>query len=122
MQVLSLDDALHAVTMLLNDEGDIDLIWSCDVINNLIHAPSITDVVQVGHMRWISMNDAKPDKDGRYFVYFGQSPLKEFVMSYDDLVGIASWYKNHDGWWSLEMERPIIGITHWMPMAEPPKE
>lgn len=44
MKMLSLDDAIKAVTMLLDYETDIDKVWSCDVINNLQHAPSVTDV------------------------------------------------------------------------------
>ncbi len=44
MKMLSLDDAIKAVTMLLDCEDDTEMIRSCDVINNLKHAPSLTDV------------------------------------------------------------------------------
>lgn len=44
MKMLSLDDAIRAVTMLLDCETDADMVWSCDVINNLQNAPSVTDI------------------------------------------------------------------------------
>ena len=53
MKMLSLDDAIKAVTMLLDNEDDTDKIWSCDVINNLKNAPSVTDVPPVRHGRWV---------------------------------------------------------------------
>lgn len=43
MKILTLDDAVRAVKMLLDDEDDLDLIWSSDIINNLENAPSVRE-------------------------------------------------------------------------------
>ena len=68
MKMLSLDDAIHAVTMLLDDENDIDKVWSCDVINNLKYAPSVMDAEPVRHGRWVNIGiDFEHAKDDETF-------------------------------------------------------
>lgn len=54
MKMLSLYDAIKAVTMLLDDHDDTGKIWSCDVINNLVYAPSVMDAAPVRRGRWVT--------------------------------------------------------------------
>ena len=79
---------------------------------------------------WISVKDRLPGEDGRYLVY---------NMFYcNAVVTIASFstcLENEDeydfdgekrpGWFSYDDEYgyyEINGVTHWMPLPEPPKE
>lgn len=64
---------------------------------------------------WISIEDRFPDKNGDYIIYTGNDSDPEVISLYycgnnnwDDGTGIAkdSYY----------------GISHWMPLPEPPKE
>lgn len=72
---------------------------------------------------WISVDDATPDKDGKYLTWHGQSPMiQAFGLTGAHLIGMSTWIEQKGGWWSIEMNRPIIGITYWQPLPEPPKE
>ena len=72
---------------------------------------------------WISVDDATPDKDGVYLTWHGQSPMIQvFGLTGADLIGMSTWIDRMGGWWSIEMNRPIVGITYWQPLPEPPKE
>ena len=73
--------------------------------------------------QWISVKDRLPDEDGRYLTYHGQSQMKQaFGLTGVDLISISTWSKQRGSWWSIEYNRPIIGITYWKFLAEPPKE
>lgn len=72
---------------------------------------------------WISVKDATPDKDGVYLTWHGQSPMiQAFGLTGADLIGMNTWIEKKGGWVSIEMNRPIVGITYWQPLPEPPKE
>lgn len=73
--------------------------------------------------RWVSVKDMLPDEDGRYLTYHGQSQMKQaFGLTGEDLISISTWSKQRGSWWSIENNRPIIGITYWQVLPEPPKE
>lgn len=76
-------------------------------------------------MKWISVEDELPSKNGFYLVFFpykyerrGQTllPVKE------NIIEILRWYKNRFGSQDLNLIYPITSITHWMPLPKPPKE
>ena len=68
----------------------------------------------VPKQQWISVKDDLP-----------ACVVSSVFVCYDDgFVGIADW--SHDllgNWWFYtDGEYDIDGITHWMPLPEPPKE
>lgn len=64
--------------------------------------------------QWISVDDRLPDKCNNYLVYFGKS------------IGIrmktACWLPEKRIWKGAEAYSTLNGITHWMPLPEPPEE
>lgn len=104
--------------MLLDCEDDTDLIWSCDVINNLKHAPSVADVEPT--RKWISVKDRLPDRDGEYVVYGQTEAMRELLPDVEP-IWICNYYKQY-GFYNLDLRREYDFITHWMPMPEAPEE
>ena len=79
--------------------------------------------------KWISVNDRLPDENGRYLCYCGESFIKttdiysfaknlKKVDKYDFRDKKAGWYSYDSEWGYFERS----GVTHWMPLPEPPKE
>lgn len=76
---------------------------------------------------WISVKDRLPEADGRYLVVTSVCgvPFRD-VANYthkyagfeEHLWGKAMWY-DYDGEYG-DFEK--TGITHWMPLPEPPEE
>lgn len=66
--------------------------------------------------KWISVEDRMPDKSGPYLV--------RFKNVFGERLAIKVYYWNAKiGYWrGAEAHSMIIGITHWMPLPEPPKE
>lgn len=63
---------------------------------------------------WISVKDQLPEKQGVYLVAF-KSPLPK--------VTIAWWAPREYGWYDLEYYNfHTDGVSHWMPLPEPPEE
>lgn len=61
-------------------------------------------------MEWISINDKLPDENQRVIVYRQNEPEQ-------------SVYRCTVMWgWGLKVGLKHGGITHWMPLPEPPKE
>jgi hypothetical protein len=61
---------------------------------------------------WISVEDRLPDKRGDYLV----------IMNYTRCRTIRGFAPGH-GWWEEGASRigePMILVTHWMPLPEPP--
>lgn len=59
-------------------------------------------------MSWIKTKDQKPIEAGKYFgLYKCREPL---IVGFDNLCGFI----DDDG-------NKLSGITHWMPLPEPPK-
>lgn len=68
-------------------------------------------------MEWISVKDRLPDKNGDFLAYVPNEKdnTKERVetLYYMD---INNWFKGD------YYSRKVYGVTHWMPLPEPPKE
>lgn len=81
--------------------------WS---ILNGIEAIPAADVEPVNE--WISVKDRLP-RDGRYLtVRYDQVTRSSFV----DIL----WFERGD-WWNRHYPGDY-GVTHWMPLPDPPKE
>ena len=69
--------------------------------------------------KWISVKDRLPEKDGEYLVRFADKGLSN--------VEYESKFESFGYWLSIMWDEyadwfPYVGITHWMPLPEPPKE
>ncbi len=67
---------------------------------------------------WISVKDSLPEKDGDVLVYrdFGSGYGKITIYNYlRSLEGFCYWHNDIDGF------VPTTGVTHWMPLPEPPQ-
>jgi len=65
-------------------------------------------------VRWYNIEYIKPDKEGFYIIYnnyCNSNFLEVSIGLWDD---ITKRFINH------ETERAIPGVTHWMPMPDPP--
>lgn len=71
--------------------------------------------------QWISMRDEQPDHDGKYLTFHGR--VEDWFKSEnpDMMIGICSWYKVKGGWYSMEFEKPITTVTHWMELPTAPE-
>lgn len=59
---------------------------------------------------WISIKDRLPHNLQKVLVY------TEFKRMFDAWFSNGVWYENHEGR-NLDFD----GVTHWMPLPEPPK-
>ena len=71
----------------------------------------------VGH-KWISVKDRLPDKNGEYLCRWINKSVSD--AEYESTFGSFGywfdfWEDEYKDWISYE------GITHWMPLPEPPK-
>ena len=57
---------------------------------------------------WISIDDRLPEKDEGVIIY----PM-------DGMVGHADYFFNAFSTWGYG---EVNGVTHWMPLPEPPKD
>ena len=83
---------------------------------------------------WISVKDKLPEKDEQYLVYkvykgpnFNEFGLQEVCGFATNLKDIDDeWFtKKRAGFYEYDSEVGFYepaGITHWMPLPEPPKE
>lgn len=88
MELIDKETAIKAVTMLLDDPDDVDLIWSCDVINNLRYAPT-ADAEPVRHGRWT-------DGEDQYWLratcsVCGSHPWRGFIPSAEMLMASGKY-------------------------------
>ena len=68
---------------------------------------------------WIPVSERLPDKDGEYLVRFADKGI--FNAEYESKFGSFGY------WFSIMWDEdadwfPYVGVTHWMPLPEPPKE
>lgn len=66
--------------------------------------------------KWISVKDELPDKNQDVLIYRGN--YIEDMMHVYTYLGNNEWEDEY-GYWSRTDDE---GITHWMPLPEPPKE
>ena len=79
-------------------------------------------------MKWISVKDKLPDKDGRYLCCWGEHKYI-VIYSFAKKLSKVDKYdfkgKNRKGWYDYDSEwgySEMCGVTHWMPLPELPKE
>lgn len=68
---------------------------------------------------WVSVQNRLPEKYGSYLT------LREGqLMPPQTRMAVRFWTGNKDGeyWRGAEAGSRIVGITHWMPLPEPPEE
>lgn len=65
---------------------------------------------------WVSVKDRMPDKSGPYLVMLENVFVEHLVMN-------VHYWNAKDGYWrGSEAHSRIVGISHWMPLPEPPEE
>lgn len=76
-------------------------------VNGLISelTNSAADAIEeLSKPRWIPVTERLPENEGRYLAIF-----------YEEMIIDFGYYRPSVGWCEQ-------GITHWMPLPEPPKE
>ena len=69
--------------------------------------------------KWIPVTERLPDKDGAYLVRWDNKSV--FDAEYESKYGSFGYWL--DIMWDGDADwYPYTGITHWMPLPEPPKE
>ena len=82
------------------------------LIDTLPKPPLIIEADQ----QWISVEDA-PKKDGVYWCHVDNAEYKLVETNNCD------YFRWHEGeWYWPELSIPADGITHWMPLPQPPEE
>lgn len=67
--------------------------------------------------KWIPVSERLPDIDGKYLV--ARRECGRYSISVRKFrKEVPCWHKGYCGHW----ERRTNGITHWLPLPEPPKE
>lgn len=71
-----------------------------------------------GQPKWIPVTERLPEKDGEYLVRLGDKSI--FNTEYESKFGSFGYWLSimwvEDAEWF-----PYVGVTHWMPLPEPPK-
>lgn len=72
---------------------------------------------------WISVNDAKPEKNGDYLVYRGHAVSEDWLKTNDAnwLVGICPWNEKMGGWYKMSDNEVDKTVTHWMELPTAPE-
>ena len=65
---------------------------------------------------WVSVKDRMPDRSGSYLVV-----LENVFVSYLT-INVHYWNAKDEYWSGSQAHSRIIGISHWMPLPEPPEE
>lgn len=63
-------------------------------------------------MKWISVNDKLPEKQGNYLVYTEEDGV--FSAEYNPKRERSPWTDDYEGYCDLD-------VTYWMPLPEPPR-
>ena len=77
-------------------------------------------------MRWILCSERLPEYNGQYLAFSastGATNIRRFSIRKDAVSGSCGEKKNV--WWEYDDEwgvLQVMGITHWMPLPEPPEE
>lgn len=107
---------------------------ACDFIRDRMEreksANEVNEACRMGmealeRTRWIPCSERLPEKDGVYLAanaYIGWIAIYSFAKE-KKISGL--WGLQKDVWWRLNREwgiQRMDGITHWMPLPEPPEE
>ena len=112
MRLIDADDLERRIMMMPDDVLCEDCCYN--VVNVIDAMPNIATGINV-HNKWISANNKLPEKSGYYLVFFsnGMPSCK---------MRVHNWIKDEHHWRGAEAFSMIEGITHWMPLPEPPEE
>lgn len=107
-------DTLETVKLAL-DKGDQHIMVSPD--------GSVSMWPDTPTKDWISVNDAKPDKNGDYLVYRGHAVSEDWLKANDAnwLVGICPWNEKMGGWYKMRDNEVDKTVTHWMELPTAPE-
>lgn len=111
-----IDDDVLKAAINRETQGIQMMIGSGDVLGIIDEQPTVEPVRQ-----WISVKDRLPEKNGQYIVFGCSDAMKKFLPDCIP-IWICDYSERNGGWYSIEMNRTIDYITHWMPLPEPPKE
>lgn len=109
-QILQMAKDICRVKLNCNDV--CNPISACDALKYAERA------VEAGYSKqeWISVDERLPDNDGKYLV--AREECGRYSISVRKFrKEVPCWYTGYCGHW----ERRTNGITHWMPLPEPPK-
>ena len=72
-------------------------------------------------MDWISVKDRLPEREQQDYVLVCCTMNVTSTINYENAVTMA--YVCEEGFVDVELDEVITrGVTHWMPLPEPPKE
>lgn len=69
-------------------------------------------------MRWIPVAERMPEKDGWYLVAFNKDNLEE--CGYVNMAYQTYFMADNGIWCENDPTDDLCGVTHWMPLPEPP--
>jgi hypothetical protein len=95
------------------DETECNHPTNCDLCQ-------ATRLYDAGYRKqdWISVDERLPEKDGRYLVAMKNGDNYHISTRRFKRTDPPIWWKGHSyGYWA----RHTGGVTHWMPLPEPPK-
>ena len=93
----------------------------------LVEVPS-TDVAEVQHGEWIPVKERLPEEKCKCLVYKKHTRLSALVSFTNDLESIDNYdFQGQKRWGFFYYDSEYgycesLGVTHWMPLPEPPKE
>lgn len=87
---------------------------SSDYLLGLTDTPYIDEDIQKAYMGWISVKDILPEKSGHYLVYIQGGDVYN--------IRLARYRAEKNKWGTAEAYSYFEGVTHWMPLPEPPKK
>lgn len=87
---------LHAKGIALDEDDHLNIDWAEDLVKNCF-IPNV--------MQWVAVSERLPELEGRYLC----------MRKYKRIVSIENFYPEHPENWLK-----FTGVTHWMPIVEPP--
>lgn len=109
-------DALKKLVKEFRDDAPQSSIrrYVCNVILSMLGDENQTPTIEAGP-KWISVKDRLPAYNRTVLTY---SPDMAQTMLVDEYAGYYG--EDDDEWYEGWVHRK--GVTHWMPLPEPPKE
>ena len=68
--------------------------------------------------KWISVKDRLPDRDGSYLIYF----KKQVQDKSYECIDVMRYSSQQNCFHGIPFGTPVLEVTHWMPLPEPPVE
>jgi hypothetical protein len=91
-----------------------------DLLNRINTAPTI-DAAPV--MRWISVTEQLPVAGRHVLIYRANGRVSiGHMLLLEAGLDMNNWYKDGVAKFHDVTSYRLVGVTHWMPLPEPPKE